>query len=192
MASLSCSPHLRELSHPCYGRKAAQPWLGWYPHNTLAFSNLTESQGQSPFFLTPWEDKKHLLLRYFVLDSPATNPVCLCCFHRDVSTAAAMALQKLVPCFAASICTSTSFWARCRKEGVWKASYTLQSHLSLSLCEPPRACTESPQLCFSLLQEVPVWDFLHTDLRHADGQRLAVFSDALFPRIKALLHNLPR
>lgn len=92
-----------------------------------------ESQGQSPFFLTPREDKKHLLLRYFVVDSPATNPVCLCCFHRDVSTAAAMALQKLVPCFAASICTSTSFWARCRKEGVWKASYTLQSHLSLSL-----------------------------------------------------------
>lgn len=152
------------------------------------------SRGQSPFFLTLQEDKKHLLLRYFVPDSPATNPVRLCHFQRDVSAAAEAAPWKLVPCFALlPACTSQSFWGRCRKDGVWKVIYTLQSRLSLSLRNPPRTWTESPELYFSLLQaEVPVWYFLYTDLRHADNQRLEIFSDALFPRIKALLHNLPR
>lgn len=198
-------PDLQQLPSPApctrenypifaYAKEKRNYWVGLHWCNTPPFSKLMVSQRQSPFFLMLQEDKKHLLLRYFVPDAPATNPVCLCRFHRGASTAAETVPWKLVPCFALlPACTSQSFWDRCRKDGVWKATYALQSHISLSLHDPLRACTESPELCFSLLQtDVPVWDFLHTDLRCADNQRLEVFSDALFPRIKALLHSLPR
>lgn len=99
-------------SHQPSGSKASatHPYLpkeppGWRQSTALLpppsyWYHKGRGKIQSPFFLILQQDKKHTLLRYFVPDSLATNPVCLYHFHRDVSIAAETALWKLVPCFA--------------------------------------------------------------------------------------------